>query len=137
MRFVILALALSSSCSAPQSVESGQPPGLVLGNFVDDYDVGHHITRDQWRQASDTIYRIVAWGPDHLIAQNAASNPSDGELWTRIDWLALDDPKYPWAFCLSAYKAPTRAAAEASRVARRDTPKTGCNGFPFSRMRVR
>jgi hypothetical protein len=35
---------------------------------------------------------------------------------------------------LSAYQAPTADSAEATRIARPDTPRTGCNGYPFSRM---
>ena len=44
-------------------------------------------------------------------------------------------PPYKWAFCLSAWEAATQADAERADIARRDTPKTGCNGYPFSRMR--
>ena len=44
-------------------------------------------------------------------------------------------PPYEWAFCLSAWDAPTQADAERADIARRDTPKTGCNGYRFSRMR--
>ena len=36
---------------------------------------------------------------------------------------------------LSAWDAKTQADAERADIARRDTPKTGCNGYPFSRMR--
>lgn len=35
----------------------------------------------------------------------------------------------------SAWDAKTQADAERADIARRDTPKTGCNGYPFSRMR--
>jgi hypothetical protein len=85
-----------------------------------------------------STYEIVAWHADsqYVIARNATKNRSDGGLWTRIDWVPLDGmPPYTWAFCLSAYKAATRAEAEATRVAKRETPRTGCNGYPFSRMR--
>lgn len=39
------------------------------------------------------------------------------------------------AFCVSAFDAPTVAAAESAMVAHRETPKTGGNKFPFTRMR--
>lgn len=71
-----------------------------------------------------------------MIAQNDLDNPGDGGLWTRIDWLPLRGMSpWEWGFCLSAYKAVSAAAAESTRVARRETPRTGCNGHPFSRMR--
>ena len=38
-------------------------------------------------------------------------------------------------FCISAYKEPTIESAEAVKVVDRATPKTGCNGYPFSRMK--
>lgn len=72
----------------------------------------------------------------YLIAWNDSSNATAPGLWTRIDWIPLSGmPPYAWAFCLSAYEAPSRAAAEATAIARPDTPRTGCNGYPFSRMR--
>jgi hypothetical protein len=80
----------------------------------------------------------VAWNSarQYLIAQNDSANASAPGLWTRIDWVTLADmAPYNWAFCLSAYEAPTRAAAEAVTIANRETPRTGCNGYPFSRMR--
>lgn len=43
---------------------------------------------------------------------------------------------YTWAFCLTAYKAPTAESARATTAANRATPRTGCNGYPFSRMKV-
>lgn len=85
-------------------------------------------------------YEIAAWHVDsqYLIARNAATNPSAPGLWTRIDWMLLSDmAPYTWAYCLSAYEAPTRDAAEGARTADRRTPRTGCNGFPFSRMQRR
>lgn len=114
------------------------PPTMLLGDFVDDYGIAHRIRADVWQQLPNARYRIVRWHPQaqYLIAQNDAGNPSDPGKWTRIDWLALPGmPPYQWAFCLSAYDAPSQADAERIDSARRDTPKTGCNGYPFSRMR--
>jgi len=71
-----------------------------------------------------------------LIAQNGASNPSDPGFWSRIDWMPLENmPPFTWAFCMSAYKAKTFEEAEQTTIAKRDASKTGCNGFPFTRMK--
>jgi hypothetical protein len=81
---------------------------------------------------------VVKWNPEQqfAIAQNSPSNLRSANLWTRIDWMPLSGmPPYEWAFCLSAYEEASAAAAEATEIARRDQPKTGCNGYPFSRMR--
>lgn len=110
----------------------------MLGRFEDDYGNRFTITPRLWLQEPGSRFHIVRWRAEagYLIARNDASNPGDGGLWTRIDWLPLPGtPPYVWGFCLSAYKAPTAAAAESTRVARRDRPRTGCNGHPFSRMK--
>ena len=113
---------------------------MMLGAFVDDYGSQYTISKTEWVQLPRSRYRIVRWNvpEQYLIAQNDSSNPSAKGRWTRIDWLRLNDmAPYAWAYCYSAYDAATAAAAESSAVARRDTPRTGCNGFPFSRMRSR
>ncbi|MEM1125436.1 MAG: hypothetical protein AAGI71_02205 [Bacteroidota bacterium] len=120
--------------------EPAAPPPLLLGTFEDDYGIAYSISAARWHQHPNATYRIVQWDLEgrYLIAQNDEANPSDGGLWTRIDWITLSDmPPYEWAFCLSAYNAPTAEEAERTVLANRDTPRTGCNGYPFSRMRRR
>lgn len=116
----------------------GTPPPLLLGEFEDDYGIQYSISERGWHQQPESRYRVVRWRTDaqYLIAQNDAANPSDAGLWTRIDWIVLSDmPPFEWAFCLSAYAALTAAEAERTDIAQRETPRTGCNGHPFSRMR--
>jgi hypothetical protein len=128
----ILGLAMVAAC-APQA-----PPASLMGDFVDDYGNRFAISRTEWTQLPHGRLHIRAWnvGEQYLIAQNDSANGSAPGKWTRIDWVTLDSmPPYGWAFCLSAYEAPTRGAAESTQVAKRETPRTGCNGFPFSRMR--
>jgi hypothetical protein len=72
-----------------------------------------------------------------VILQNHDSNPGEAGLWTRIDWVDLADmAPWTWAFCMSLYDAASADAAEAVTVADRSVPRTGCNGFPFSRMKA-
>ncbi len=116
----------------------GGPPGLVIGEFEDDYGGRFTITASEWFQHPSNRYQVIKWNPEgqYVIARNAAANPSAAAQWARIDWLTLSGmPPYEWAFCFGAFAAPSAAAAEATQIARRDTPRTGCNGFPFSRMR--
>lgn len=115
-----------------------RPPVMLLGEFADDYGGTYSISNDAWHHGPRATYEIVAWHSDsqYVIARNATSNPSDAGLWTRIDWMPLSGmPPYLWAYCLSAYKAPSATAAQSTIVAKRETPRTGCNGFPFSRMK--
>jgi hypothetical protein len=110
----------------------------LLGDFQDDYGSSYRISAVEWLHMPNARYRVVDWFPSrrYLIAQNDEHNKNAPGKWTRIDWVTLDGmAPYTWAFCLSAYDAPTREAAEATAIARPETPRTGCNGFPFSRMR--
>lgn len=111
---------------------------MILGQFEDDYGGSHSVSATTWTQGASTRYHVIRWVPheQYLIAHNDSANRSDGGKWTRIDWLPLlGMPPYEWAFCFSAYNAPTPEAAESARMAQRETPRTGCNGFPFSRMK--
>lgn len=112
-------------------------PSMMLGSFVDDYGSRYRITATDWIQLPSARYRIVRWDVErqYLIAQNDSANPTDGGLWTRIDWVVLPAmPPWRWAYCHSAYRAPRAEVADTVSIARRETPRTGCNGHPFSRM---
>lgn len=135
-------LVLSGLCAACSpglggGAATSQAPSALLGEFQDDYGIQYAIADTLWHQKPNSRYRIVHWDSagQFLIAQNDAENPSDPGKWTRIDWLTLEGmPPYAWAFCLTAYDADSREAAEATEPADRTTPRTGCDGFPFSRM---
>ncbi|WP_412069334.1 hypothetical protein [Rubrivirga sp. IMCC43871] len=134
----VLGLLVFICSCAPRVAVSDAPPALVLGTFADDYGSTYEITERTWDHDGYARYHIVRWRPDagYLVARNDDANPTDGGRWTRIDWVRLDGmAPYVWAFCLSAYDAPTAAAAEATRTAQPNTPRTGCGGHPFSRMR--
>lgn len=147
----LLALAIVLSCAAPspdavpepgsRSTEAANQPAApadLLGAFEDDYGIRYTISPTAWQQGSGIVYHVVAWDPAgrSLIARNDDDNPSDGGRWARIDWVRLEDmAPWTWAYCLTVYDAVTRDAAESAPAADRASPRTGCNGFPFSRMR--
>ncbi len=109
----------------------------VIGEFTDDYSGRFSISDTLWFQRPRNRFRIVEWHENEqfLIAQNSPDDPTAPNLWTRIDWTKLDSmPPYTWGFCLTAYRAATREAAREIPAANRATPRTGCNGFPFTRM---
>lgn len=135
----LLAL-LAAACAQPSTapLPTTMPPALVLGEFQDDYGNRFSITPTEWFHQPRSRYHIVRWNPagQYAIAQNDSTNRGEANRWTRIDWMVLPGmAPYEWGFCLTAYDAPTAAAAEATPTALRESPKTGCNGFPFSRMR--
>lgn len=111
---------------------------LILGNFMDDYEIRYSINDSLWTQFPKAKYHIIKWNAEkqYIIAQNDANNPSDKNLYTRIDYMTFANmAPYEWGFCLTAYDAQTSADAEAVEKADRTNPRKGCNGFPFSRMK--
>lgn len=135
-KFSALAAAVLLGAAAVVAQQGTHP--MPRGRFVDDYNGSHEVTDSTWHQGRSAVYWIVKWdsAARYVIARNGAENPSDPGRWTRIDWITLDGmPPYTWAFCFSAYNAPTADSAEATRVARPETPRTGCNGFPYSRLK--
>jgi len=134
-------LGLASACAtAPVSTQptASRAPTELLGHFADDYGNFFRVADSLFEQLPRGRFRIVEWnlGEQYFIARNAETNPSDAGLWTRIDWMRFTDmAPFSWGFCMTAYRAPTEAAARATPSANRATPRTGCNGHPFSRMR--
>jgi hypothetical protein len=134
----LLVVAISAGGLSAQSTPVTRAPRELIGEFRDDYGNSFRISDTLFEQLPRAKYRVVEWNVAErfLIAQNDAANPSDAGLWTRIDWMSFTGmAPYTWGFCLTAYKAPTAEAARSTAAAKRDTPRTGCNGFPFSRMK--
>ncbi len=132
------ASAQRRATSNTASAKTTTAPAFLLGNFDDDYGSHFTVSSTDFLQLPSGRFRIVQWNvaEQYFIAQNDSVNRSDPGKWTRIDWLPLTGLEpYTWAFCFSAYNATTRAAAEAASSANRASPKTGCAGFPFTRMK--
>lgn len=113
-------------------------PDFALGNFTDDYGITYTINDTLWIQHPNTKYHIIKWNPEkqYLIAKNDTGNKTDGNKYTRIDYMTFNGMEpWRWGFCLTAYKAETDAIAEQTAEADRQNPKKGCNGYPFSRMK--
>jgi hypothetical protein len=114
------------------------PPAFLIGEFEDDYENSFTVSEREWVLHQSARYVVEVWHPEagFVVLQNHESNPGEAGLWTRIDWIELDDmAPWRWAFCMTVYDAPSAAAAQAVVTADREHPRTGCNGFPFSRMK--
>ncbi len=121
----IAGLLLVAACTAT-------PPTHILGDFVDDYGTAHTLTATRWAADGRPEIAIEWWvpGEEYFLTR------SDDGLWTRVDWVMLDDPAWPWGFCITSWDQPS--PEEAVRVGRdvadRERPREGCNGSPFTRM---
>jgi hypothetical protein len=115
----------------------GDPPQLVLGRFVDDYGTRYEVTPTTFRHGSRTRYRITEWHVRERFFVAQQEPDSTGHApWVRVDWMEFSEmPPYTWGYCFTVYDATTAAAARSAAPADRDAPRTGCGGFPFSRMR--
>jgi len=135
--FLVLFAFIKTPATA-QAKTATTPPAYMLGNFEDDYQVKYKVTDTLWQQLPNTKFHIIKWNTEqkYIIAKNDAHNPGDGDLYTRIDYMTFDNMEpWKWGYCLTAYNAPTDAAAEATAAADRANPKKGCGGYPFSRMK--
>jgi len=123
---------------ARTSASAPLPAGVMRGRFLDDYGNAFEISDTLFAQMPHGRFHLVEWHVDEqfVVARNDAANEHDPGQWTRIDWMVLTDmAPYTWGLCLTAYRAPTRKAARETPPPDRTTPRTGCNGYPFSRMR--
>jgi hypothetical protein len=135
---LVLAACAPSASPAPSAVQ-GAPPAWMLGAFEDDYGSRHTISAEGWTQEDYARYHVVRWNAEgeYLVARNDSANPADGGRWTRIDWVPLAGMEpYGWAYCISTWNAATVEEAEAAATADRATPRTGCGGHPFTRMKA-
>ncbi|HEY8931315.1 MAG TPA: hypothetical protein VIM55_19075 [Mucilaginibacter sp.] len=131
-------LLLTIATVYAQVPHQSKAPAYILGNFEDDYQIKYTITDTLWLQLPNARFHIIKWNTEkkYIIARNDAHNPGEGGLYTRIDYMTFDNmAPWIWGYCLTAYSAPTDAAAEATAAADRDNPMKGCGGYPFSRMK--
>ncbi|MEO8477990.1 MAG: hypothetical protein ABI542_00045 [Gemmatimonadota bacterium] len=113
-------------------------PSILRGGFVDDYGTRHQIDDSLWRHGTANRYRVTEWNATSrfLIARNDSANVADAGRYDRIDWVLLSgEDGWSWAFCLVTWNAPSEAAARAATGADTAHPRTGCSGYPFTRMR--
>ena len=135
----LLILFLLKNYGQVKHIDQQMPPIALMGNFVDDYEIHYKINDTLWLQYPRTRFHIIKWNTakQYLIARNDDHNPGEGGLYTRIDYMQLDDmAPWKWGYCLTAYSAASDSIAEATVEADRNNPMKGCNGFPFSRMKA-
>lgn len=128
--------------NASAQTTNSTPPALLLGNFIDDYNISYIISPERFQLGSNSIYNILEWNnaQQFIIAQadsiNKTDNKTDALKWVRIDWMEFADmAPYKWGFCLTTWTAATASEARQTKPANRQSPRDGCGGYPFSRMK--
>ena len=145
LKLIILGAILFTFCTqqtfsqpADTNRTKNSLPASLKGTFEDDYGIQYTINDTLWIQLPGAKYHIIICDTteQYLLVQNDKANKTDGGLFTRIDYMNFIgmDP-YRWGFCLTIYNAGTLEKAKATIIADRKNPKTGCSGFPFSRMK--
>ena len=138
MMFCIESVAARQAGSM-RSISHDTIPSLFKGNFIDDYGISYSINDSLWTQHPHSKYHIIVWDTlsQFILARNDDSNPAEGGLFTRIDYMKFRNMEpFQWGFCLTVYNAKTIEDARAEAKADTLNPKTGCGGYPFSRMRI-
>jgi hypothetical protein len=64
-------------------------PLVLKGSFTDDYGIRYTINDTVWNQHPNVKYHIIKSDTlaQYLLAKNNISNPSERELYTRIDYI--------------------------------------------------
>ena len=125
----ICCLIFMFSCTQPD----GDTPTYLLGNFIDDYGINYSISSSTWIQHPDFKLNILKMNSIEMFV--LGYNPIDS-TYTKIDFMQFQNQlPYTWGFCYTAYDKKDQYDAISENSANRNMPKTGCNGFPFSRMK--
>jgi len=131
LRRTLFLLILMAGCSSQPN-----PSALPRGTFVDDYSIEYVILDSSWTMVPGSAYVIDSVDPKErtLILRQPASD-STAVRFTRVDWMILEgmDP-WTWAYCYTGWDLATFDEAASLAPANRAEPRTGCGGFPFSRM---
>ncbi|HWR32886.1 MAG TPA: hypothetical protein VN451_05150 [Chitinophagaceae bacterium] len=140
MKYIFFpALLLLISCSAIQKLTTPVLPRWMKGNFSDDYDIRYTISDTMFSMDGLAKYHILSLNEKEqfLFVRNDTSNKTDKGLFTRLDYMRFTGMEpYTWGYCFTVYNAMDSMTAIRKKAADRNNPKSGCNGYPFSRMKV-
>ena len=133
-----LLILLNISCATTPKSNNNSLPAFLIGEFEDDDGVQYQIDQQAFRLLPDDKFHIISVNKadGFLILQNDSLNTYAPSLFTRIDYQKLEDMKpYEWAFCFSSFKEASIKDATNRVNTQKTDLMTGCNGFPFSRMK--
>ena len=105
---------------------------FIFGDFTDDYGINYSISSETWIQYPEFKLNILKIDSSEMFV--LGYNPIDS-TYTKIDYMPFENQSpFTWGFCYTTYDKKDQDEAISENPADRSAPKTGCNGFPFSRM---
>lgn len=129
---------LHISCATRSKYGHKPLPAFLIGEFEDDYGVHYQIDQQVFRLLPNDKFHIISVNKadGFLILQNDSLNTYAPSLFTRIDYQKLKNMEpYEWAFCFSSFEEVSVKDATSKVNTQTTDLMTGCNGFPFSRMK--
>ena len=142
INFIIAILAslliVPVSCTTAPKPNKDSLPAFLTGAFEDDYGIQYQIDDEVFHLLPDDTFHIISVdkAEEYIILQNDSHNSFAPSLFTRIDYQKLEDMKpYEWAFCFSSFEAASVEEATSQVNTQKTDLRTGCGGFPFSRMK--
>ncbi|RYZ25661.1 MAG: hypothetical protein EOO10_17675 [Chitinophagaceae bacterium] len=138
MKTFLILIGFFFSCATIPQTARQELPGWMKGRFADDYGIRYTINDSLFVMEGSAKYHILQWNEkeQYLLTQNDSMNKTDAGLFTRLDYMKLEDMKpFDWGYCFTMYNAKDTATALQAMAADRANPRKGCNGYPFSRMK--
>lgn len=154
MRFAIYLILFATACDGAKdtgpmddtddtdtgSTDTGTdlPPDplAIVGIYTDTFGSSHTITDTSWTiqygSYTPSLFSITAYDNTTMVvlAQNDDLNSYFPLLWSRFDWLELDEHLY---YCQTTYNAASESdAASLPRADGSDPTSSGCGGFPWT-----
>ena len=137
---------LESGCGSAGFAWSALTPISLLGSYTDDFGGSHEITPGAWA-TNYAAFHLIAFSNDEqwAVAQNDCSNTYFPGLFSRYDWVMLDEQTGEGGaggagaeerlyYCQTGYDLASADAAEAFDEADSTDVDTGCNGFPWTEL---
>lgn len=105
------------------------------GDYEDDFGYTFSLNSYRWTNGSGSFFSISQYDEQlgWIVAQNDSSNSWSPNLWSKFDLTSDTDGEM--YFCQSTYDAMDEQTALDALSAATDNLTTGCNGFPWSKMR--
>ena len=130
------------NCTLSKSISSTDLslPNEFKGKFEDDYGIQYEITDSIFSLLPNDNFQILKWDDmnEYMIVKNDLKNTFAPGLYGKLDIIRLKNmAPYDWGYCFSAYDAKSSGNAKKTQSADKLNPKKGCNGYPFTRMRIK